>query len=77
MMIKGKDSNWIYVYAVRGEGAGCVRTVSISGERMFCDCPAFDRLATCEHIERAWQLYCREEQRNKHLGVELLPDKEK
>ena len=76
MAIKGKGDEWIFVYAIRAESTGRIRTVSIVKDRTFCDCPAFERLATCEHIERAWQMHCREESRNKHLGLEMLPNKE-
>lgn len=76
MAIKGNGNEWIFVYAVRGDTYGRVRTVSIVKDKTFCDCPAFDRLATCEHIEKAWQMHCREQTRNKHLGLEMLPSKE-
>jgi len=72
MAIRGKNNEWIYVYAVKGESPHVVRTVSIVRDRIFCDCPVFERLATCEHLEKAWQMHCREENRNKHLGYELL-----
>ncbi|MEM3851688.1 MAG: hypothetical protein QXP70_01670 [Methanomassiliicoccales archaeon] len=75
MAIKGKGDEWIYVYAIRSDGMRAVRTVSIAKDRIFCDCPVFDRLATCEHLEKAWKLHCRDENRNKHLGIELLPEK--
>lgn len=77
MAIKGKNDEWIYLYAVKGEGTRIVRTVSIMKDRIFCDCPVFERIATCEHLEKAWTMHCRDQNRNKHLGIEVLPEKGK
>jgi hypothetical protein len=76
MAIKGKGDEWVYVYAVKSETQSHVRTVSITGERIFCDCQAFDRLGTCEHLDRAWRMHKREESRNKFAGLELIPKKD-
>ncbi|MBX8632484.1 MAG: hypothetical protein KIY12_10220 [Thermoplasmata archaeon] len=76
MAIKGKGDEWIYVYAVKSESPSRVRTVSITGESIFCDCHVFERLGTCEHLDRAWQMHRREESRNKYRGLEMLPKNE-
>jgi hypothetical protein len=76
MAIKGKGDEWVYVYAIKSDGLSRARTVSIVKDRIFCDCQAFDRMGTCEHLEIAWQLHSRQESRNKYLGLETIPKKE-